>query len=326
MGAMGVHRIDTALRWLYGFETEDDEEGQDAGAVQKSGADEDWGVEQEKRGRKRKRPSSAAPCKRPRAATPSPSDSASASSPRPLTSWDPVPKRPRSGAQGNSSNNNNRPSAGPVASPALRKCNSSSRSAKRKKKADPAGVESTSVCNGVAPTDANDHSSLISSNGINNPSVKSDKVDTLGVAAQEEGGAETKVKYARYLLHYLMPCLKELNKDQMAEIETEAKNLGLKLSQMNVEQADCRNDERVFCYDSFLFEPVTIAELQSLICIEVVQTAHTNYALHASCTKIAIDFVSPENVKECLKLTQEFRKLPKNHRAKEDKLEVSETF
>ncbi|KAM0832227.1 hypothetical protein ACQ4PT_065019 [Festuca glaucescens] len=307
MGAMGVHRIDTALRWLYGFETEDDEEGQDAGAVQKSGADEDWGVEQEKRGRKRKRPSSAAPCKRPRAATPSPSDSASASSPRPLTSWDPVPKRPRSGAQGNSSNNNNRPSAGPVAvpaetvaaaaaeegtrrrrrrkkagwschqcntakrtmvkcgrcrekiyctfcvkkryrdlseaevraecpccrgicscirciaevkqsepkSPALRKCNSSSRSAKRKKKADPAGVESTSVCNGVAPTDANDHSSLISSNGINNPSVKSDK---------------------------------ELNKDQMAEIETEAKNLGLKLSQMNVEQADCRNDERVFWY------------------------------------------------------------------------------
>ncbi|KAM0880038.1 hypothetical protein ACQ4PT_033830 [Festuca glaucescens] len=342
MGAMGVHRIDTALRWLYGFETEDDEEGQDAGAVQKSGADEDWGVEQEKRGRKRKRPSSAAPCKRPRAATPSPSDSASASSPRPLTSWDPVPKRPRSGAQGNSSNNNNRPSAGPVAvpaetvaaaaaaaeeegtrrrrrrkkagwschqcntakrtmvkcgrcrekiyctfcvkkryrdlseaevraecpccrgicscirciaevkqsepkSPSLRKCNSSSRSAKRKKKADPAGVESTSVCNGVAPTEANDHSSLISSNGINNPSVKSDKVDTLGVAAQEEGGAETKVKYARYLLHYLMPCLKELNKDQMAEIETEAKNLGLKLSQMNVEQADCWNDERVFC-------------------------------------------------------------------------------
>ncbi|XP_047052572.1 lysine-specific demethylase JMJ25-like isoform X2 [Lolium rigidum] len=119
--------------------------------------------------------------------------------------------------------------------------------AAKRKKADPAGVESTSVCNGVAPTEANDNSSLVSSNGINNPSVKSDKVDTLGVAAQEEGGAESKVKYARYLLHYLMPCLKELNKDQMAEIETEAKILGLKLSQMNVEQADCRNDERVFC-------------------------------------------------------------------------------
>uniref|UniRef100_A0A453KRJ1 JmjC domain-containing protein n=2 Tax=Triticinae TaxID=1648030 RepID=A0A453KRJ1_AEGTS len=41
-----------------------------------------------------------------------------------------------------------------------------------------------------------------------------------------------------------------------------------------------------------------------------------------SCTKIAIDFVSPENVQECVKLTQQFRVLPKNHRAKEDKLEV----
>jgi lysine-specific demethylase 3 len=166
----------------------------------------------------------------------------------------------------------------PLQSPPLSKCKIG-RSAAKKKKADPAGVESTSVCNGVAPTEANDHSSLISSNGINSPSVKSDNVDTLGVAAQEEGGAESKVKYARYLLHYLMPCLKELNKDQMAEIETEAKILGklessehvgnkdsccdlqlilstypvfsqagLKLSQMNVEQADCRNDERVFWY------------------------------------------------------------------------------
>ncbi|PNX82455.1 transcription factor jumonji (JmjC) domain protein [Trifolium pratense] len=38
--------------------------------------------------------------------------------------------------------------------------------------------------------------------------------------------------------------------------------------------------------------------------------------------KVALDFVSPENVGECLRLTEEFRLLPKNHRAKEDKLEV----
>jgi lysine-specific demethylase 3 len=37
---------------------------------------------------------------------------------------------------------------------------------------------------------------------------------------------------------------------------------------------------------------------------------------------VALDFVSPENVEECLRLTEEFRLLPKNHRAKEDKLEV----
>ncbi|KAI3430167.1 JmjC domain-containing protein [Psidium guajava] len=41
-----------------------------------------------------------------------------------------------------------------------------------------------------------------------------------------------------------------------------------------------------------------------------------------SCIKVALDFVSPENVKECLRLTEEFRVLPANHRAKEDKLEV----
>ncbi|XP_057439676.1 lysine-specific demethylase JMJ27 isoform X2 [Lotus japonicus] len=41
-----------------------------------------------------------------------------------------------------------------------------------------------------------------------------------------------------------------------------------------------------------------------------------------SCIKVALDFVSPENVEECLQLTGEFRLLPKNHRAKEDKLEV----
>lgn len=41
-----------------------------------------------------------------------------------------------------------------------------------------------------------------------------------------------------------------------------------------------------------------------------------------SCIKVALDFVSPENVQECIRLTEEFRLLPKDHRAKEDKLEV----
>ncbi|KAJ0986723.1 hypothetical protein J5N97_005079 [Dioscorea zingiberensis] len=41
-----------------------------------------------------------------------------------------------------------------------------------------------------------------------------------------------------------------------------------------------------------------------------------------SCIKVALDFVSPENIGECVKLTEEFRLLPKTHRAKEDKLEV----
>uniref|UniRef100_A0A0C9RXT6 TSA: Wollemia nobilis Ref_Wollemi_Transcript_5242_3829 transcribed RNA sequence n=1 Tax=Wollemia nobilis TaxID=56998 RepID=A0A0C9RXT6_9CONI len=41
-----------------------------------------------------------------------------------------------------------------------------------------------------------------------------------------------------------------------------------------------------------------------------------------SCIKVALDFVSPENVEECVRLTEEIRMLPKNHRAKEDKLEA----
>ncbi|KAK1583827.1 hypothetical protein Q3G72_027300 [Acer saccharum] len=41
-----------------------------------------------------------------------------------------------------------------------------------------------------------------------------------------------------------------------------------------------------------------------------------------SCIKVALDFVSPENVGECVRLTDEFRSLPPNHRAKEDKLEI----
>ncbi|CAH9105724.1 unnamed protein product, partial [Cuscuta epithymum] len=41
-----------------------------------------------------------------------------------------------------------------------------------------------------------------------------------------------------------------------------------------------------------------------------------------SCTKVAADFISPENIEECIRLTEEFRKLPNNHKSREDKLEI----
>ncbi|KAH7684865.1 lysine-specific demethylase 3 protein [Dioscorea alata] len=41
-----------------------------------------------------------------------------------------------------------------------------------------------------------------------------------------------------------------------------------------------------------------------------------------SCIKVALDFVSPENFNECIKLSEEFRLLPNDHLAKVDKLEV----
>ncbi|CAN7009436.1 unnamed protein product [Brassica rapa subsp. trilocularis] len=43
-----------------------------------------------------------------------------------------------------------------------------------------------------------------------------------------------------------------------------------------------------------------------------------------SCIKVALGFVAPESVEECLRLTQEFRRLPKDHRTNEDKLEIKE--
>lgn len=42
-----------------------------------------------------------------------------------------------------------------------------------------------------------------------------------------------------------------------------------------------------------------------------------------SCIKVALDFVSPENVGELIQLTDDIRLLPQNHKAKEDKLGVN---
>ncbi|CAM0958619.1 unnamed protein product [Alopecurus aequalis] len=41
-----------------------------------------------------------------------------------------------------------------------------------------------------------------------------------------------------------------------------------------------------------------------------------------SCTKVALDFLSPENVEECIRLTENIHKLPEGHPVKVDKLEV----
>lgn len=41
-----------------------------------------------------------------------------------------------------------------------------------------------------------------------------------------------------------------------------------------------------------------------------------------SCVNIALGFISPENASECIKLINEIRVLPNNHKAKQVKLEV----
>ncbi|XP_015696729.2 lysine-specific demethylase JMJ25-like isoform X2 [Oryza brachyantha] len=124
----------------------------------------------------------------------------------------------------------------------IRRCNITS-SVKRKVRPAASGLR-FKVGTAVAWTKTNDQ--IEANSRINNESSILYKADTLDVKA-DEVDAETKNKYASYMLHYLVPHLTKLNKDQMSEMEKEAKIQRLELSQLTVEQAACRNDERVFC-------------------------------------------------------------------------------
>jgi len=82
---------------------------------------------------------------------------------------------------------------------------------------------------------------------MNDAHAMLDEVDTSDVST-DEVDPETKRKYASYLLHYLLPCLTQINKDQMEEREVEARIQGLELSELSVKKADTGKDERVFWY------------------------------------------------------------------------------
>ncbi|XP_009111406.2 lysine-specific demethylase JMJ25 [Brassica rapa] len=41
-----------------------------------------------------------------------------------------------------------------------------------------------------------------------------------------------------------------------------------------------------------------------------------------SCIKVALGFISPESIEECIRLTQEYMRLPKDHKFSKDKLEI----
>ena len=105
----------------------------------------------------------------------------------------------------------------------MKKCNSNG-SATRKKRPVSAGVKLPRARNVARRTKGVDHS-FVRTNRMNDAHAMLDEVDTSDVRT-DEVDPETKRKYASYLLHYLLPCLTQINKDQMEEREVEARIQG----------------------------------------------------------------------------------------------------
>ncbi|KAJ1289559.1 hypothetical protein BS78_02G174100 [Paspalum vaginatum] len=169
----------------------------------------------------------------------------------------------------------------------LRKCNSNGSPTRRRRPAS-AGVKSPRACNGLGQTKGIGHS-FGRTNGTNKVSAMSAEVDTSDVST-DEVDPETKRKYASYLLHYLLPCLTQLNKDQMEEREAEANIRGLELSDLSVEKAVSWTDERVFCdncktsiFDLHRSCPNCLYELCIVCCKELRE-----HCLKGNCQKASI--------------------------------------
>lgn len=63
-------------------------------------------------------------------------------------------------------------------------------------------------------------------------------------------------------------------------------------------------------------------EKRDCVCFTLVYISSSQVHNLYSCIKVAEDFVSPEHVKHCFRLTQEFRHLSNTHTNHEDKLQV----
>lgn len=72
-----------------------------------------------------------------------------------------------------------------------------------------------------------------------------------------------------------------------------------------------------------MIQDLYLSYLVPLSCLFILcSQVHNLY----SCIKVAEDFVSPEHVRHCFRLTQEFRHLSTTHTNHEDKLQVGLLF
>jgi len=122
---------------------------------------------------------------------------------------------------------------------------------------------------------------------MNNALSMLDEVDTSDVST-DEVDPETKRKYASYLL----PCLTQINKDQMEEREVEARIQGLELSELSVEKADTGRDERMFCdncrtsiFDLHRSCPNCSYDL-CIVCCKELRERH----LEGSCQEVPVNY------------------------------------
>ncbi|PNY02636.1 lysine-specific demethylase 3B, partial [Trifolium pratense] len=58
---------------------------------------------------------------------------------------------------------------------------------------------------------------------------------------------DDEVELSKYMLKELLPYLRRLDEEQMAEKEIEAKRQGVSLSELKIEVSDCPKNERVYC-------------------------------------------------------------------------------